>query len=140
MEILSYIIPNELVLRCIIFCIVVLWCYVFYRAVGVWRIAHENLAMLDKMRDVHSLEESLRRDSANYNRVFAAYADDVGRNKATEVLFEHVKDIYDAGSKNSRLDSELLVKNTISKIFTNIDIVRTGISMFLVIGILGTGV
>lgn len=138
MEILSYIIPNELVLRCIIFCIVVLWCYVFYRAVGVWRIAHENLAMLDKMRDVHSLEESLRRDSANYNQVFAAYADDVGRNKATEVLFEHVKDIYDAGSKNSRLDSELLVKNTISKIFTNIDIVRTGISMFLVIGILGT--
>lgn len=129
MEILSYIIPNELVLRCIIFCIVVLWCYVFYRAVGVWRIAHENLAMLDKMRDVHSLEESLRRDSANYNRVFAAYADDVGRNKATEVLFEHVKDIYDAGSKNSRLDSELLVKNTISKIFTNIDIVRTGMGV-----------
>ena len=138
MEILSYIIPNELVLRGIIFCIVMLWCYVFYRAVGVWRVAHENLAMLDKMRDVHSLEESLRRDSANYNQVFAAYADDVGRNKATEVLFEHVKDIYDAGSKNSRLDSELLVKNTISKIFTNIDIVRTGISMFLVIGILGT--
>ena len=107
MEILSYIIPNELVLRCIIFCIVVLWCYVFYRAVGVWRIAHENLAMLDKMRDVHSLEESLRRDSANYNRVFAAYADDVGRNKATEVLFEHVKDIYDAGSKNSRWECKM---------------------------------
>ena len=110
----------------------------FYRAIDVWRVAHENLAILDKMRDVHSLEESLSKEFANYNQIFETYANDAGRNKATEVLFEHLKDIYDAGTKNSRLDSELLVKNTISKIFTNIDIVRTGISMFLVIGILGT--
>lgn len=129
---------EEPVLLGIIVCIVALWGYITYRAVGVWRIAHDNLAILDKMRDVHNLEESLSKDSANYNQLFEDYANEVGRTKNTEILFEHLKDIYDAGTKNSRLDSELLVKNTISKIFTNIDTIRTGISMFLVIGILGT--
>ncbi len=59
-------------------------------------------------------------------------------NESNEAVFEHLRAIYDAGRKSSRLDADLLVKNTIDKVCANVDSIKTCISVFLVIGILGT--
>lgn len=69
---------------------------------------------------------------------FSKYEESLGKNDRNFVLFEHLKAIYDAGAQSSRLDADLLVKNTVDKIFTGVDSLKTSISLFLVIGILGT--
>jgi|GEM_PF-655007 len=135
---MSYIWPQELPLEIIIF---IMWCtagFVIYRCIGLYRKAKENLDTLERIEDVSFLESSLKQNNINTKESFKKYETEKGKNDNNEVLFEHLHAIYDAGYKSSDLESELLISNSISKIFTNIDIVKTLISLFLVFGILGT--
>lgn len=134
----SYIIPQEWVLRFIIIVMIGLAGFVVYKCMILYQLGKENLAMLDKMEDVGQLERALLKDEVDLDLEFATYASGLGKSDATFVLFEHLKAIYDAGAQSSRLDADLLVKNTVDKMFTGIDSIKTSISLFLVIGILGT--
>lgn len=138
MGILSYIIPQEWLLRIVILAMIVLAGFVIRKCWVLYALGKENLAMLDRMEDVSDLEKALLKNGANLDEEFAAYETSLGKNDNTFVLFEHVKAIYDAGAQSSRLDADLLVKNTVDKIFTSVDSVKTSISLFLVMGILGT--
>ncbi len=138
MGILSYIIPQEWLLRIIILAMIVLSGFVIRKCWVLYALGKENLAMLERMEDVSGLEKALLKNDANLDQEFAAYETSLGKNDNTFVLFEHVKAIYDAGAQSSRLDADLLVKNTVDKIFTSVDSVKTSISLFLVMGILGT--
>ena len=138
MGILSYIIPQEWVLRFIIIAMIALAIFVVRKCWLLYALGKENLAMLDRMENVSDLEKALLKNDANLDQEFAKYETALGKNDATSVLFEHLKAIYDAGAQSSRLDADLLVKNTVDKIFTDVDSIKTSISLFLVIGILGT--
>lgn len=138
MGILSYIIPQEWLLRIIILAMIVLAGFVIRKCWVLYALGKENLAMLERMEDVSNLEKALLKNDVNLDQEFAAYETSLGKNDNTFVLFEHVKAIYDAGAQSSRLDADLLVKNTVDKIFTSVDSVKTSISLFLVMGILGT--
>lgn len=138
MILLTYIWPQEWLLRVVIVIMWVVAAIAVRRCVKLKSIAKENLDMLTKTEDVSALEKALLENNIDTNQCFADYETEKGKNTTTEVLFEHLRAIYDAGLKSSRLDADLLVKNSIDKIFTGIDFLRTSISLFLVIGILGT--
>lgn len=138
MGIFSYIIPHEWVLQLVIVSMIALAAFVIYKCMHLYMIGKENLAMLEKMEDVSLLENAMLQNDVNLDHVFANYEVGLGKTDATFVLFEHLKAIYDSGRKSSRLDADLLVKNTVNKIFTSVDSIKTSISLFLVIGILGT--
>ena len=138
MGILSYIIPQEWVLRIIIIAMIALAVFVIRKCWILSTLGKENLAMLDRMENVGDLEKALLKNDANLDQEFAKYETALGKNDNTSVLFEHLKAMYDAGAQSSRLDADLLVKNTVDKIFTDVDSIKTSISLFLVIGILGT--
>lgn len=138
MGFLEYIIPNEWVLRLIILFMWIVAGAVIRRMIKLRQTASANLAMLDKTEDVSLLEQSLLQNKVDYNELFAKYEASKEKTAATEVLFEHIRAIYAAGIKSSRLDADLLVKNSIDKIFSGVDFLKTSISLFLVIGILGT--
>ena len=84
------------------------------------------------------LEYTLKHNNIDSLNAFNAFETKYAMNKSNEVVFEHLRAIYDAGRKSSRLDADLLVKNTIDKVCANVDSIKTCISVFLVIGILGT--
>lgn len=134
----EYIWPQEWILRFIIIGMWVVAVFVVRRCIKLQNIAKENLTMLEKTEDVSYLEKSLLQNHVNTNDCFTKYELEMGKAPITEVLFEHLRAIYDAGLKSSRLDADLLVKNSIDKIFTGVDFLKTSISLFLVIGILGT--
>lgn len=138
MGFIAYIWPQEWFLRIVIMVMWVVAVIAIVRCVKLKSIAKENLDMLTKTEDVSALEKALLENNIDTNQCFADYETEKGKNTTTEVLFEHLRAIYDAGLKSSRLDADLLVKNSIDKIFTGIDFLRTSISLFLVIGILGT--
>lgn len=138
MGILEYIIPQEWILRIII---LFMWClagFVAYRCDKVREIAKKNLAMLERLENVKPLEDALLSNNVNTDQLFAKYEQDMGKSESTFALFEHLKTIYDAGAKSSRLDADLLVQNTVNKIFTGVGSLKTSISIFLIMGILGT--
>lgn len=138
MVLLTYIWPQEWFLRGVIMVMWLVAIIAIVRCVSLRTIAKTNLDMLKKTEDVSFLEEALLKNGIDTNQCFLDYENAKGKSDATEVLFEHLRAIYDAGLKSSRLDADLLVKNSIDKIFTGIDFLRTSISLFLVIGILGT--
>ena len=94
--------------------------------------------MLEQMENVDFLKKALLQNDIDLDQEFSKYEESLGKNDRNFVLFEHLKAIYDAGAQSSRLDADLLVKNTVDKIFTGVDSLKTSISLFLVIGILGT--
>lgn len=54
------------------------------------------------------------------------------------VLAEHVRAIFDAGFNNSQLQVESLIKNTANRLFRRNGILRSVLSLFIIIGLLGT--
>lgn len=138
MSIFSYIIPQEWVLCIIILAMIGLACFVIYKCWTLYTLGKENLAMLEQMENVDFLKKALLQNDIDLDQEFSKYEESLGKNDRNFVLFEHLKAIYDAGAQSSRLDADLLVKNTVDKIFTGVDSLKTSISLFLVIGILGT--
>lgn len=134
----SYVWPQEWFLRLVIILMWIVAAIAFQRFRKLKRIATNNLEILNKTEDVSSLEKALLENNIDTNQCFLDYETEKGKNEKNEIVFEHLRAIYDAGIKSSRLDADLLVKNSIDKIFTGIDFLRTSISLFLVIGILGT--
>jgi len=144
----QYVWPKELSLQVIIG---VIWLFAFCVLIKCIRIrskASDNLKMLEELQDVSFLESVLKMNDVDVAQSFenfklAIFNKMQGENRSVNAdavipLFEHLKAIYDAGHKSSRLDSDLLVKNTVNKIFSGVDTIRTTISLFLVVGILGT--
>lgn len=148
MGVMAYIIPQEWILRILILLMFCLAGFVFYRCNNIRKIAKENLTMLERLENVEPLEKALKknasgtgdylRNNVNLDKPFTKYESDMGKSPTTFALFEHLKTIYDAGAKGSRLDADLLVQNTIGKIFNGVGSIKTSISIFLVMGILGT--
>lgn len=143
MNILDYIFPNELPLQIIIFFIVCVALAVFIQCSKLIVKANANLKMLDENNEnglcnVFYLASSLKFSNIDSNAYFNAYVESKERTDETEPLFEHLRAIYEAGHKSSRLEPELLVRNTVEKIFKGTDTIKTLISIFLVMGILGT--
>lgn len=143
-----YVWPTEFPLQIII---VVIWLfagYVYIKCKQIRSKASANMTMLDELQDVSFLESVLKMNYVDTAQSFENYKLALfnkleGENRSVDSnevapLFEHLKAIYDAGHKSSRLDSDLLVKNTVNRIFGGVDTIRTAISLFLVIGILGT--
>lgn len=144
----NYVWPKELPLQIIIGAIWFLAIYVSIRCNGIRLKSSSNLKMLEEMQDVSFLENVLKMNDVDVAQCFENFKMAIFNKMKTEgrpidgdtvaPLFEHLKAIYDAGYKSSRLDSDLLVKNTINKVFRGTDTIRTLISLFLVVGILGT--
>ena len=144
----QYVWPNELSLQIIIGVIWLFALCVLFSCVKIRSKAKANLKMLEELKDVSFLENVLKMNGVDVAQCFENYKmATINKMKnekryvdsnAVTPLFDHLKAIYDAGHKSSRLDSDLLVKNTVNKIFGGVDTVRTAISLFLVIGILGT--
>lgn len=137
MGITAYIIPQESILQCIIGFMVLLAAYVVYQGLRLRKLGKANLDMIGKLTDVTSLEQAVLHDN-NHEQAFTDFEQEKGRTNATGILFDHIKAIYDAGFKSSRLDADLLVQNTVDKLFEGVDSLKTTISIFLVVGILGT--
>lgn len=133
--------PQEVPLKCII---VFLWIVAFYVCLQCFKLKNRiasNLAMIEDLGDddkIKDLVKSLSSNNVNYDEVFKTFESTGGKTEDNELVFDHLKAIFDAGRKSSRLDADLLVKNTIDKICTNVDTIKSCISVFLVIGILGT--
>ena len=144
----QYVWPTELSLQIIIWVIWFLAICVFVKCIMIRVKASANLKMLDELQDVSFLESVLKMNNVDVAASFENFKQAIFNkmkeenrsvsSNAVNPLFEHLKAIYDAGNKSSRLDSDLLVKNTVNKIFAGVDTVRTVISLFLVVGILGT--
>lgn len=134
----SLILPDNWVLRCIIIIMLILAFTVAKSIRTIRKTARENSTMIDQMINVDVLENAALNDNIDPEAEFVKYEKDLGKTSKTVPLFEHLKTIYDAGVKSSRLDADLLVENTINRIFPGTDFLRTRISIFLVVGILGT--
>lgn len=144
----AYVWPNSLALQIIIG---IIWFFAFIalcKCVNVKIRANRNLAILEELQDVSFLESVLKMNNVDVATSFLNYKESIRAklqekngsldDKTLAPLFDHLKAIYDAGHKSSRLDADLLVKNTVNKILAGVDTIRTTISLFLVIGILGT--
>lgn len=137
--ILGYFIPDEWILRFIIIFILITAAIVIKKCLTIYRKTQENLAMLESLSDVSFLENVLKNSKTmDVNQSFINFETVNKKNVATTEIFACLRTIYDAGSKSSRLDVDLLIKNTIDKIFAGTDFIKTGISLFLVMGIFGT--
>lgn len=133
--------PQEWLLRAVISLLFVVALYVAWLCVRLRMRVAENYKILEALGskdDIYYLENTLRMNNVDYEGAFTVFENNKGKTTANEPIFEHLKAIYDAGRKSSRLDADLLVKNTIDKICTNVDTIKSCISVFLVIGILGT--
>lgn len=102
------------------------------------QISIRTIERLSEADSLAYLENSLKMKNIDYAATFEKYEIDNEKMSNNEAVFEHIHAIYDAGRKSSRLDADLLVKNTVSKICDNVDTIKSCISIFLVIGILGT--
>lgn len=143
MDLMNYIMPKELPLQFIIYLIIGVAIIVLVKCLQLVKKARNNIILLSSNNDaglynVDYLKSSLELNDVDTNFVFDKYVEDKKRNSDTEPLFEHLRAIYEAGSKSSRLDSDLLVRNTVDKIFAGTDTIKSLISLFLVLGILGT--
>ncbi|MDO4921883.1 MAG: MotA/TolQ/ExbB proton channel family protein [Phascolarctobacterium sp.] len=133
--------PQEWLLRAVISLLFVVALYVAWLCVRLRLRVAENYKILEALGskdDIYYLENTLRMNNVDYEGAFTVFENNKGKTDANEPVFEHLKAIYDAGRRSSRLDADLLVKNTIDKICTNVDTIKSCISVFLVIGILGT--
>lgn len=143
MNLINYIIPQEFPLQVIIYCIIAVAVIVLIKCLWLMKKAHKNISLLSQNNEfglcnVDYLKSSLELNNIDTNYFFENYIENKKRDDDTEPLFEHLRAIYEAGNKSSRLDSDLLVKNTIDKVFVGTDTIKTLISLFLVFGILGT--
>ena len=143
MDLMNYIMPKELPLQFIIYLIIGVAIIVLVKCLQLVKKARNNIILLSSNNDaglcnVDYLKASLELNDIDTNFFFDKYVEDKNRNSDTEPLFEHLRAIYEAGSKSSRLDSDLLVRNTVDKIFAGTDTIKSLISLFLVLGILGT--
>ncbi len=138
--------PQETLLRIVIFALWIAAMFVVFKCALLYKRIAANLQKVDELgsteegfvQPIAHLENSLKMNNISYTATFSKFEEDSGKNAANEPIFEHIKAIYDAGRKSSRLDADLLVKNTIDKICTDVDTIKSCISVFLVIGILGT--
>lgn len=136
--VLGYFFPSQPLLMLVIFGIWVVGFIVARKIHNLRQIAKVNLQALDNTADVSTLERSLKNPRALHDDDFTSYANEKGIEPRTEILFDHINTIFKAGVKGSNLEPELLVQNTVSKMFDGVDSLKTSVSMFLVIGILGT--
>ena len=133
--------PQEWPLRIII---IFLWCVtvcVILKCLALKKRIANNLTKIEELgsnNGISYLENSLKLNNINYEATFAKFEADNDKTDDNKLVFDHLKAIFDAGRKSSRLDADLLVKNTIDKICTDVDTIKSCISVFLVIGILGT--
>lgn len=133
--------PQEWLLRLIIVALWILAVYVSYKCFDLRKRIASNLDKIEELGNTQRiayLENSLKLNNISYEATFAKFESDNGKNDDNALVFEHLRAIFDAGRKSSRLDADLLVKNTIDKICTDVDTIKSCISVFLVIGILGT--
>lgn len=133
--------PQEWLLRLIIFALWIVAGYVTWQCINLKKRIANNLYMIEELDTPHRisyLENSLKLNNIDYEATFAKFEADHHKTPDNELVFDHLKAIFDAGRKSSRLDADLLVKNTVDKICTNVDTIKSCISVFLVIGILGT--
>lgn len=141
MEIWSMIWPAEGLLKGIIF---VLWLVVglaTWFSFKLYLRIRKNLTVLEQLNTRESivgLENAMRNKHQSPTEALDAFENYYSKNEGNEPIFDHLRAIFEAGYKSSRLDADLLVKNTINKICDNVDIIKSFISVFLVIGILGT--
>lgn len=133
--------PQEWLLRAVICFLFLVALYVFIQCIRLRLRVSQNLKVVEALGnkdEIYYLENTLRMNNVDYEGAFTVFEDNKGKTAANEPIFEHLKAIYDAGRRSSRLDADLLVKNTIDKICINVDTIKSCISVFLVIGILGT--
>ncbi len=136
--VLGYFFPSQPLLLLVIFGIWVVGFVVARKIHNLRQIAKVNLQALENTADVSILERSLKNSRARHDDDFASYAKENGIEPRTEILFDHINTIFKAGITGSNLEPELLVQNTVAKMFNGVDSLKTSVSMFLVIGILGT--
>jgi len=108
----------------------------------------ENLSEEDKIAKGVYKKEDTSADDQNKGEKEVKYKKTLGvmtlGNDTSKIqedtadLIGHLKTIYDAGCKRNRLEAQLLIQNTVSKVFAGADSLHTLISLFLVCGILGT--
>lgn len=133
--------PEEWPLVFIILCLFIIVLWTISLCIKLKNKIKVNIATIERLSKEEAiayLENSLKLNNVDYNATFEKFETDNEKDANNEAVFEHIRSIYDAGRKSSRLDADLLVKNTVAKICDNVDTIKSCISIFLVIGILGT--
>ena len=141
---LSYLWPNEIVLRCIIIGIWGLALWKLWQCVQLKAKTQKNLSLLDENNPENIVDvEKFKRYFENPNvaasqKSFDDFATQNGKDNDTEALFDHLNTMRAAKARGKSFDTEILVDKTIEKIFAGTETITATITLYLVMGILGT--
>jgi MotA/TolQ/ExbB proton channel family len=69
--------------------------------------------------------------------IFSDYCDEV-KVRADGIIAQHIKAIFDAGWKGSRLDIAELNKHTTARLYRALALLRSLLAIFIIVGLLGT--
>lgn len=135
--------PVEVELRVIIIFMWLCFLFVLYKIAVVWFMGAKNIKMLEYLQENKSIIMNLKFDMDNRINPESKFEDGkeyyftiVGAR--TEILFDHIETLYKSGMQSSKIEPELLCRNTVARIFNSANSIKTYISLFLIIGILGT--
>lgn len=149
MKILEYLKPENVIAKWVVYLLAAL--FVLWLGSLLWSL-RRHLRFLKEIRgcqDVHSLraqlaalnneteDGSLEAQSGASRIAFQSFQSESGLHKASPIA-RHVRAIFDAGSTESQLDTSTLIKNTSAEIFRLNYLHRSLLSIFIVLGLLGT--
>ncbi len=77
-------------------------------------------------------------EEANFQSALEDFRATVGIRSDRSILAAHIRAIFEAGWNNSQLQIEPLIKNTATRLFSRNGLLRSILSLFIIIGLLGT--
>jgi len=77
-------------------------------------------------------------EEENFESALRDFRATVGVGSDRSILATHIRAIFEAGWNNSQLQIEPLIKNTAGRLFSRNSLLRSILSLFIIIGLLGT--
>lgn len=137
---ISYIWPSDPILQGIILTLILVAGFITFRFIMMSQSVKSNIKILDSLKNIRQLEDVFETNKtfAEAQHIFDEFANSRGKNKNNIYVFNHLNNIFSAGYNASRLNTDSLIENTLAQIVRGLDGVKSVISVFLIIGILGT--
>jgi hypothetical protein len=150
----SYLIPDNPIALAIVYFLIILFA-IWFIALGIrWVLLASRRKQVRRCADVGILADALRlRLSLNKSdettpsdpgefkeqahAAFVSFCETKKLNPKSTIA-KHLRAIFDAGINESRLDISPLVKNTSSYLLRASNLFRSALSLFIIIGLLGT--
>lgn len=147
----SYLIPDNPIALAIVIVLGVLFALWTILLLIRWVVLSKRHAQLRACADVSSLEEIIRKKATLGNATIGelsalkqeadvTFREYCRANKLKErsIIAQHIRAIFDSGMNESRLEVASLVKNTASYLLRSTTLLRSVLSLFIIIGLLGT--